>query len=333
MGLKCESIMVTGGMGFIGSNFIRFLENSEFSGVLVNVDALKAGSNPMNLEGIALRGYRFVKHDLSKGPIDLDGIDCVFNFASETHVDRSIADPRSFVDNNVWLILNLLEGIRRSAGDVRLVHASTDEIYGDALAGSFDESSPPRPSNPYSATKMAQEALIMSYVRTYGVDAVIARSSNNFGPYQSPEKLIPKAIIRALMGLRVPIYGSGRQRRSWIYVEDNARAMALIAEKGRRGEVYNVPGVEEAENLELVRRILRILGKDEGMVEFVEDRPGHDVRYSISGERIRALGFRHEVSLEEGLRRTVNWYLSNRGWWEPLIERDPHLIGETPWRL
>ena len=325
--------MVTGGMGFIGSNFIRFLESSGFGGSVVNVDALKAGSNPMNLEGVALKGYRFVRHDLSKGEIDLGDVDCVFNFASETHVDRSIADPRSFVDNNVWLILNLLEGIRRSANNVRLIHASTDEIYGDIASGSFDELSPPRPSNPYSATKVAQEALIMSYVRTYGIDAVIARSSNNFGPYQSPEKLIPKAIIRALKGLKVPIYGSGRQRRSWIYVEDNVRAIMLIAERGRKGEVYNVPGVEEAENVDVVRRILRLLGKDEDLMEFVEDRPGHDLRYSISGERIRALGFRHEVSLDEGLRRTVNWYLSNRGWWEPMIEGDPSLIGETPWRL
>ena len=331
--MECKNIMVTGGMGFIGSNFIRYLKNSGFNNRLINVDALKLGSNIMNLRDIKMDDYKFIKQDLSSNRISLEDVDCIFNFASETHVDRSIADPEPFVRNNIWLIFNLLESIRHSEKNIRLIHASTDEIYGDIASGSFTESSPPRPSNPYSATKVAQEALIMSYVRTYGIDAVIARSSNNFGPYQFPEKLIPKTIIRAMKGLKVPIYGNGKQRRSWIHVEDNVRAITLIAEKGIKGEVYNVPGFDEISNLDIVMQILNLMGKDESLIEFVEDRPGHDVRYSISGDKLKALGFKHTISLKEGLKMTIDWYTSNRTWWERLIEADPSIISERPWKL
>ncbi len=331
--MKCNNIIVTGGMGFIGSNFIRFLEASEFSGNLLNVDALKMGSNTKNLEGLKLKGYSFLNRDLSEKKVDVENFDCIFNFASETHVDRSIADPELFLKNNIWLVFNILEAIRLSKSNIRLIHASTDEIYGDALSGSFDESSPVRPSNPYSATKVAQEALILSYVRTYGIDAVITRSSNNFGPYQFPEKFIPKTIIRAMLGLKVPLYGNGKQVRSWIFAEDNVRAMLLVSEKGVKGEIYNIPGVQEIMNKDLATKILKIMGKDESFLEFVEDRPGHDIRYSINGEKLKALGFMHEVSLEEGIKRTVNWYVSNRSWWEPLIKEKPSVLSKEPWKL
>ena len=170
-------------------------------------------------------------------------------------------------------------------------------------------------------------------MRTYGIDAVITRSSNNFGPYQFPEKFIPKTIIRAMLGLKVPLYGNGKQVRSWIFAEDNVRAMLLVSEKGVKGEIYNIPGVQEIMNKDLATKILKIMGKDESFLEFVEDRPGHDIRYSINGEKLKALGFMHEVSLEEGIKRTVNWYVSNRSWWEPLIKEKPSVLSKEPWKL
>ncbi len=327
--MNCSRILVTGGCGFLGSNYIRHLEGA--GARVTNVDKLGAGSNPESLRGIDL-DYELLKLDLSEGGIDLGGYDCVINFASETHVDRSIADPRSFVANNVWETFNLLESARRTNDGVRIVHVSTDEVYGEALEGSYGEDSPVRPSNPYSATKVAQEALVLSYVRTYGINASIVRPSNNYGPYQSPEKLIPKTIIRAILGMRVPVYGSGEQVRSWIHAKDTARAIDLVMERGRRGEIYNIPGESEARNLDVVRAILRILGRDESLIEFVEDRPGHDFRYSVRGDRIYSLGFRHEIRFADGLRETVEWYARNEWWWRPIVERDPGILGEAPWR-
>ena len=326
--LNCKNILITGGYGFLGSNYIRHLDQKI---KVTNVDKLGIGSNVENLKGINL-DYNFLKLDLSKSELDLKNYDCVVNFASETHVDRSIADPRSFLENNVWLVFNVLESARKTNDNIRILHISTDEVYGEALEGSFDEGSPYRPSNPYSATKVAQEALLLSYVRTYGLNASIVRPSNNYGPYQMPEKLIPKTTIRALLNLEIPVYGSGKQVRSWIHVMDTAKAIDIVLERGKKGEIYNIPGESERENIYVVREILKILKKDESLIKYVEDRPGHDFRYSIKGDKLKELGFKHTIKFEEGLKETVEWYVKNESWWKPLIEKDAKILSEMPWK-
>lgn len=326
--LNCKNILITGGYGFLGSNYIRHFDQKI---KVTNVDKLGIGSNAENLKGINL-DYNFLKLDLSKSELDLKNYDCVVNFASETHVDRSIADPRSFLENNVWLVFNVLESARKTNDNIRILHISTDEVYGEALKGSFDEGSPYKPSNPYSATKVAQEALVLSYVRTYGLNASIVRPSNNYGPYQMPEKLIPKTTIRALLNLEIPVYGSGKQVRSWIHVMDTAKAIDIVLERGKKGEIYNIPGESERENIYVVREILKILKKDESLIKYVEERPGHDFRYSVKGNKIKELGFEHAIKFEEGLKETVEWYVKNESWWKPLIEKDAKILSETPWK-
>jgi dTDP-glucose 4,6-dehydratase len=329
-------LLVTGGLGFIGSNFIRYMLSKHREVEVVNLDKMGIGSNPKNLEDLeGDERYRFVKGDL----LDFDlvsrlvrEVDAVVNFAAETHVDRSIANPRAFLESNTVGTFNLLEAARLNNPRLRIVHVSTDEVYSDILVGSYKEEDRLKPSSPYAASKAAADMFCLAYHRTYGLDVVVTRCTNNFGPYQFPEKLIPKTIIRASLGMKVPIYGTGRNVRDWIYVLDHCEALDLVLERGRYGEIYNISSGNELDNLTLVKKILRIMGKDESLIEFVEDRPGHDVRYSLDSSKIRReLGWRPRRSLEEALKETVEWYLKNEWWWRPLA--DERVLHPTPWKL
>ncbi|WP_338598655.1 dTDP-glucose 4,6-dehydratase [Sulfolobus tengchongensis] len=323
--------IITGGYGFIGSNFVRN-HYKDFSHLVV-LDNLSYGSNVKNLEGIP---HTFIKGDIADAELVPRLIrefepDVIVNFAAESHVDRSISDPITFLHSNVYGVVNILEAIRKAKQNVRLVQIGTDEEYGDALNRTFSEDDPLNPSSPYSASKASATLFVKAYVRTYGIDAVITRSSNNFGPYQFPEKLIPKTIIRALKGLSIPIYGSGEQRRDWIFVEDNCSAIMTVLKKGKKGEIYNISAKNERTNIEIVSAILKIMGKPESLIVHVEDRPGHDFRYSIDNKKIMELGWKPKWDFEKALEYTVKWYLDNRSWWEELI-KDEKVLAETPWK-
>lgn len=327
-------LLVTGGYGFMGSNFIRYMLNKYKDVYIINVDKLSYGSNPENLRGVDESRYEFVKGDIADPGLMRElvrKVDAIVNFAAETHVDRSIADPLPFLRSNVEGVVNILEALRGNRG-VRLVHISTDEVYGDIASGSFKEADRLRPSSPYSASKAAADMFCLAYRRTYNLDVVIVRPVNNFGPYQFPEKLIPKTIIRALLGLKVPVYGTGRNVRDWLYVLDTCEAVDLVLREGAPGEIYNVSAGNELENLEVVRRVLRLLGRGEELIEFVEDRPGHDLRYSIDSTKIREeLGWRPRHSFDEALRETVKWYVENEWWWRPIATEE--VLHPTPWKL
>lgn len=329
-------VLVTGGLGFIGSNFIRFLFDKYSDVEVINLDAMKYGSNPANLKDLEDDGrYTFIRGDISDYKLMsklVRDVDAIVNFAAETHVDRSISNPYSFLQSNVIGVFTILEAIRKNNPDARLVHISTDEVYGDILKGSFKEDDRLKPSSPYSASKAAADMFVLAYVRTYGINASITRCTNNYGPYQFPEKLIPKTIIRASMNLKVPIYGTGKNVRDWIYVLDHCEAVDLVMRKGEKGEIYNISSGEEKTNLEVVKTILNLMGKDDSLIEFVEDRPGHDLRYSLDSTKIREeLGWKPKHSFEEGIKETVEWYLQNEWWWKPLA--DERTLHPTPWKL
>ena len=329
-------VLVTGGLGFIGSNFIRYLLSSYSDVKVINLDAMKYGSNPANLNDLEdYERYTFIKGDISDYELMAElvkDVDAIANFAAETHVDRSISNPYSFLQSNVIGVFTILEAIRKNNPDVRLVHISTDEVYGDILKGSFKEEDRLKPSSPYSASKAAADMFVLAYVRTYGINASITRCTNNYGPYQFPEKLIPKTIIRASMNLKIPIYGTGKNVRDWIYVLDHCEAIDLVMQKGEKGEIYNISSGEEKTNLEVVKTILDLMGKDDSLIEFVEDRPGHDLRYSLDSTKIREeLGWKPKHSFKEGIRETVKWYLQNEWWWKPLA--DERTLHPTPWKL
>lgn len=328
-------LLVTGGAGFIGSNFIHYILQSR-DWDIVNLDKLGYGSNLANLKDVENDPrYEFVRGDINDFDLVskiLKDVGAVVNFAAETHVDRSVSNPYSFIESNVLGVYTILEAVRRVNPDVRFVHISTDEVYGDILEGSFREDDRLMPSSPYSASKAAGDMLVLGYARTYDLNASITRCTNNYGPYQFPEKLIPKTIIRASMNLKVPVYGTGKNVRDWLYVLDHCEAIALVLEKGEKREIYNISSGEEKTNIEVVKTILELMGKDESLIEFVEDRPGHDLRYSLNSSKIREkLGWKPKYSFEEGLRKTVEWYLSNEWWWKPLT--DDKVLHPTPWRL
>jgi dTDP-glucose 4,6-dehydratase len=245
-----------------------------------------------------------------------EGVAAVVNFAAETHVDRSIAEPDAFVTTHAQGTYVLLEAARERG--LRYLQVSTDEVYGSIAEGSFTESSPLDPSSPYSATKAGADLLVSGYHHTYGLETVICRGSNNYGPYQYPEKLIPLMVLNALAGDKLPVYGDGLNVRNWLFVEDFGRAIAHVLEHGVPGEVYNVGGPDECTNIEVVQRILDLCGRDESLIEYVADRPGHDRRYSLSSDKVRALGWEPQVRFAEGLGLTVDWYRDNSGWWEPI---------------
>jgi dTDP-glucose 4,6-dehydratase len=326
--------LVTGGLGFIGSNFIRLvLDETEHT--VANLDSLSYGSNPENLAGVGGPRYKLARGDISEPQTVwrlVSEADAVVNFAAETHVDRSIAEPWPFFRSNIGGVLTILEEIRKSKREIRLVQVGTDESYGDIRKGSFREGDPLSPSSPYSASKASADLFVAAYQRTYGLDACITRCTNNYGPYQFPEKLIPKAIIRLKRGLKVPVYGTGRNVRDWLYVLDHCRAVLAVLEKGKPGSTYNVSAGNELSNVAVVRKILSIMRKKADCIELVEDRPGHDVRYSLDSSRIRRqLGWKPRTDFGEGIARTVSWYLSNEGWWAPLA--DERTLSPAPWKL
>jgi dTDP-glucose 4,6-dehydratase len=327
-------ILICGGAGFIGSAFIRnHLQHNPNSGI-VNLDSLTMGSNLANLQSVeGNQSYQFVKGDIrNKSEVDslVKDADAVINFAAETHVDRSIADPKPFLDTNILGTYCILEAVRKY--DKQFIHVSTDEVYGDAEEQpSFDEYSQIKPSNPYAATKAAADHLVASYYRTYGINCITTRCTNNFGPCQFPEKLIPKTIIRALLNLKIPLYGNGLQIRSWIYVYDHVRAIDALLLHGRAGHVYNITAYNEITNKKIAEKILDILKKPHSMIEYVEDRPGHDKRYSINSSKIeREIEWKPQYEFEKALEETISWYLNNRQWWEPLANYNT--LHPQPWK-
>ncbi len=317
-------LMVTGGAGFIGSNFIRLVLAEDPEVRVINFDALTYAGNLENLAGIDRDPrYTFIQGDLTRPP-DLEaalagqGVDAVVHFAAESHVDRSLhVGPQAFILANVLGTQNLLDACRAHKV-ARCVHVSTDEVYGSlGPEGRFTESSPVQPNNPYAATKAASDFLVRAACRSHGLDAVITRCSNNFGPYQFPEKLIPLMIANALEDKPLPVYGDGRQVRDWIYVEDHCRGVDAVLRRGKTGEIYNLGGSHDVTNLEVVRQVLAILRKPESLIRFVKDRPGHDRRYAMDASKIeRELGWRPRHAFPEALARTVAWYLEHRPWWE-----------------
>ena len=286
-------LLVTGGCGFIGSNFIKWMLSRHDDVEIINVDNLSCSSNVNTFRGICESRHRFIKGDIADMALMqslVREVDAVINLAAETHVDRSIANPEPFLKSNIIGAFNLLEAIRKADLKVRLIQVSTDEVYGDITEGSFKESDCLLPSNPYAASKASADMFCLAYHRTYNLDVTVTRCTNNFGPYQFPEKLIPKTIIRANLNLKVPVYGSGENIRDWIYVLDHCEALEKVLMHGRAGEIYNVSAGNEYRNLEVVERILEIMDRPMGLIELVEDRPGHDVRYSLDSSKIRALG-------------------------------------------
>ncbi|BAM70879.1 dTDP-glucose 4,6-dehydratase [Methanothermobacter sp. CaT2] len=314
-----ERILVTGGAGFIGSNFIRYmLENHSYE--IINLDALTYCGNLENLADVEDDPrYTFVKGSITDKELVnrlIADSDAVVNFAAESHVDRSIEDPGIFIRTNVMGTQTLLEASRRH-GVERFIQISTDEVYGSAEEGYFTEDTPLAPNSPYSASKASADLIVRAYNRTYGLPTNITRCSNNYGPYQFPEKLIPLMITNALEDKPLPVYGDGMNVRDWIHVYDHCRAIDLVLHHGRVGEVYNIGGNNERRNIEIVKLIVRELGKDESLIKFVDDRPGHDRRYAIDASKIMdELGWRPTYSFEEGIRETIQWYIENREWWE-----------------
>jgi len=329
------NVLICGGAGFIGSEFIRnHLKNNPDSKI-TNLDVLTVGSNLENLKELKNNlNYKFIKDTIrNESLIDslIKDTDVTINFAAESHVDRSIANPKPFLETNILGTYSILEAIRKY--DKQFIHVSTDEIYGDAYGqSSFDENSQINPSNPYAATKAAADHLVSSYNRTYGINCITTRCTNNFGPHQFPEKLIPKTIIRSIKNLKVPLYGDGMQIRSWIYVNDHVQAIEKLITNGTPGNVYNITAYEEITNKTIVEKILDILEKSHSMIEYVGDRPGHDKRYSIDCSKIEnQTKWQPQYKFDDALKQTVTWYLENQSWWEPLI--DDITLHPQPWTV
>ena len=312
-------LLVCGGAGFIGSNFVR-QRLAEYGDEITVLDKLTYAGRRENLEGLDARLIVGGIEDAEKVAEAIEDADAVVNFAAETHVDRSITEPDAFVNTHALGTYVLLEAARERG--LRYVQVSTDEVYGSIEEGSFTEESPLQPSSPYSATKAGADLLVASYHHTYGLEALICRGSNNYGPYQYPEKLIPLMVLNAMHGDKLPVYGDGMQVRNWIYVEDFARGIGTVLERGVPGEVYNVGGPDEAPNLEVVKKIIEYTGASDELIEYVTDRPGHDRRYSLGSEKVKSLGWEAQVRFADGLERTVAWYRENRPWWEPIRSGD-----------
>ena len=314
-------LLVTGGSGFIGSNFVRHVLAAHPDDTLVNFDKLTYAGNPANLRDVeADPRYAFVHGDVCDAKLVRDvahGVDAVVNLAASTHVDRSLMEPDEFLKTDVFGVFTLLEAVK----DLRIprfVHISTDEVYGSVERGSSRESDPLRPTNPYSASKAGGDLLALAYWHTHRVPVLITRSSNNFGPCQYPEKVIPLFITNALEDRPLPLYGDGRNVRDWLYVLDNCAAIDLVLRKGREGEVYNIGGGHEVENIVLTRQILHLLEKPETLIQPVKDRPGHDRRYSLDSKKIHQLGWAPRHRFGDALAATVAWYREHEAWWRPL---------------
>lgn len=318
-----KQLLITGGAGFIGSNFIRHILTKYDDYKIVNLDKLTYCGNLDNLKDIEKdKRYKFIKGDITDVRV-VDRIvkdcDIILNFAAESHVDRSIEDPNCFVKTNVFGTHVLLEAAKRFGVEL-FIQISTDEVYGSTLKGAFREDSGLMPNSPYSASKAAGDLLARSYFVTYKLPVMITRSSNNFGPYQYPEKVIPLFITNLLNDKKVPLYADGMNVRDWLFVIDNCEAIDFIMHKGLPGEIYNIGGGNEITNIELTRAILRILDKDERLIEFVKDRPGHDKRYALDITKMKALGWQPRHDFKSALELTVGWYKKNEKWWERLIK-------------
>jgi dTDP-glucose 4,6-dehydratase len=321
------TVLVTGGCGFIGSNFVRFALHRHPDWKIVNLDKLTYAGNPENLRDIVddpelSSRYRFVQGDIADNAqvsqlFADENFTFVFNFAAETHVDRSIGDPGAFIQTDVYGTYVLLENARER-GLQRFIQISTDEVYGSIAEGSFTEKDTLTPRNPYSASKAGADRLAYSYHATYGLDVVVTRASNNYGPYQYPEKLIPLFVTNALEDRPLPLYGDGQNIRDWLHVDDHCSALDYVAHKGQAGEIYNIGGGNERTNTEITHLILRILGKPETLIRHVEDRLGHDRRYSVSTEKLQSLGWIAEKEFASAMEETIQWYAAHREWWEPI---------------
>ncbi len=317
------NLLVTGGAGFIGSNFIRYMLAEHPHIAIVNLDALTYAGNRQNLNDVDTDPrYRFVRGDicdptLVSGVMEEQGIDTVVHFAAESHVDRSIADAAACVRTNLLGTHTLLEAARKQEVE-KFIHISTDEVYGSRQEGSFTETDLLTPSSPYSSSKAGSDLLALACHTTYSLPVIVTRCTNNFGPFQYPEKLIPLFVTNLIDGRKVPVYGTGKNVRDWIHVLDHCSAVDLLTRKGKAGEIYNIGGGNERTNLEITETILRLLGKDGSWIEHVRDRPGHDLRYSLDCTKIRRLGWKPAGSFEDGLRDTVRWYQENEWWWRPL---------------
>jgi len=316
-------ILVTGGAGFIGNNFVRFMLRNHPDYEIVVLDKLTYAGRKENLQDIwdkitFIKGDIAKKEDVNKAVKDCDYI---VNFAAETHVDRSIINAGTFVLTDVYGIYNLLEAARKF--DIaKFEQISTDEVYGHIKKGSFKEEDALEPRNPYAASKAGAELLCRAYFETYSLPIIITRGTNNYGPYQHPEKFIPKTITYALLNKVVPIYGTGENIRDWLYVEDHCSAIDLALHKGRNGEIYNIASKEELKNIQVAKTILKLMGKSENLLKFVKDRPGHDFRYSLDTSKIeKHVGWKASVKFDEGIKRTIDWYIRNEWWWKPIIEK------------
>jgi dTDP-glucose 4,6-dehydratase len=326
-------LLVTGGCGFIGSNFILNALSTHKDWSIVNLDALTYAGNPDNLKTIASDSrYTFVKGDICNSTLctalfSQHNFDGVVHFAAESHVDRSITGPAAFVTTNVLGTQNLIEAARiswgKEFGNRRFLHVSTDEVYGSlGTTGYFSETTPLTPNSPYSASKAGSDLIVRSYFETYGFPSLITRCSNNYGPFQFPEKLIPLMITNALADKSLPVYGDGKNVRDWLHVSDHCRAIELVLQKGTLGQVYNIGGSNERCNIDIVKLVLRDLGKPESLITYVTDRLGHDRRYAIDASKIkRELGWEPAIMFDQGIAMTIKWYLENKWWWEKLLKK------------
>lgn len=321
---KFRTLLITGGAGFIGSNFVRYIIKKYPGYKVINLDKLTYAGNLENLKGIEKNSnYKFIRGDICDSKLiekifRYNSIDAVINFAAESHVDRSIKDPGVFIQTDVYGVYVLLEAVKKYNAKV-FFQISTDEVYGSIENGSFKEDDPLCPNSPYSASKAGAEMIVRSFYRTYGTPILITRTSNNFGPYQYPEKLIPLFVTNLIDNKKVPLYGDGKNVRDWIYVEDNCTALDIVLHKGKIGEVYNIGAGNEKPNIWITKKILKLLDKPESMIQPVADRPGHDRRYSVDCTKIKKeLGWAPQNDFEQALQKTVNWYVSNEAWWRPL---------------
>jgi dTDP-glucose 4,6-dehydratase len=319
-----KSILVTGGAGFIGSNFVRYMVNKYSDYKIVVLDALTYAGNRENLQDLEDKpNYEFHHGNIcDREIVDKLTTKCqvIINFAAETHVDRSILEAGSFIQTDVVGTFTLLEAAKKHRIN-RYIQISTDEVYGSIEDGSFSETSPLQPNSPYSASKASGDLLVRSYHKTYGLPTIITRSSNNYGPYQYPEKLIPLFITNAIDNLPLPLYGDGKNVRDWLYVLDNCEALDVVLHQGKDGEVYNIGGGNEMENIRITHLILELLGKPKSLIKPVEDRLGHDRRYSIKMDKVRKLGWKPRYNFDQALRETVKWYKDNEVWWRHIKEK------------
>ena len=316
------TILITGGCGFIGSNYARYVSRHHPEYKMIVLDKLTYAGNPENISDLKNNpNFSFIKGDICDEKLITEivpKVDYIVNFAAETHVDRSISEPDAFIKTDIFGTHNILEAVRNSSNVKRFLQISTDEVYGSILEGSFREDDPLEPSSPYSARKAGADLMCLAYWTTYKTPILITRSSNNYGPYQYPEKVIPLFVTNLIENKQVPLYGDGLNVRYWLYVEDNCVGIDLILHEGKLGEIYNIGAGEEVTNLELTHLLLEMLDKPKSMIRPVEDRKGHDRRYSVDCSKLRSLGWKPLADFKESIKQTVAWYQANRAWWEPL---------------